>query len=40
MTVPHRVEEKGGGFFGRPLRDVWIAGLGIALGLTLGRFAD
>ncbi len=31
--VPPRVEEKGGGFFGRPLRDVWIAGLGIAIGL-------
>jgi hypothetical protein len=31
--VPPRVEEKGGGFFGRPLRDVWIAGMGIAVGL-------
>lgn len=31
--VPPRVEEKGGGFLGRPMRDVWIAGLGIALAL-------
>lgn len=29
--VPPRVEEKGGGFFGRPLRDVWIVGMGLAL---------
>lgn len=31
--VPPRVEEKGGGFFGRPLRDVWIVGMGLALAL-------
>ncbi|HEC35810.1 MAG TPA: hypothetical protein ENI39_04655 [Anaerolineae bacterium] len=31
--IPPKVEEKGGGFMGRPLRDVWISGMGIALGL-------
>lgn len=31
--VPPKVEEKGGGFFGRPLRDVWVVGVGIAIGL-------
>ncbi len=34
--VPSRIEQGGGGFFGRPLRDVWISGLGIALGVVAG----
>lgn len=35
MTVPHRIEEGGGGFMGRPLRDIWLVGMGIALGLII-----
>lgn len=33
--IPPKVEEKGGGFLGRPLRDIWIAGAGVALGLIV-----
>lgn len=36
MTIPPKIGEGGGGFFGRPLRDLWIAGLGIALSVVLG----
>lgn len=31
--IPHKIEEGGGGFFDRPIRDLWISGLGIALGI-------
>lgn len=31
--IPYKISEGGGGFFDRPIRDLWISGLGIALGV-------
>jgi hypothetical protein len=34
--IPSRIDRGGGGFGGRPIRDLWISGLGIALGIIAG----
>jgi hypothetical protein len=33
--IPHKIGEGGGGFFDRPIRDLWISGIGLALGLIV-----